>query len=182
MAQHIARIRGGVGRKRSPVSIFVERNLGFESEHHKRALQHLPGVDFYVDEHANRVGVLTTETTKHAMAQLVVVMLAERRVHVLDPLLSAEPQAQRTRFREQMETYSMQVRPRFPLAPPAARPLTRTRARTQVKQAENTFQKERIALSGKVGGMKDDVCICFQLACYYTQLQTQRAVTAAVAK
>ena len=113
MAQHIARIRGGVGRKRSPVSIFVERNLGFESEHHKRALQHLPGVDFYVDEHANRVGVLTTETTKHAMAQLVVVMLAERRVHVLDPLLSAEPQAQRTRFREQMETYSMQVRPCF---------------------------------------------------------------------
>jgi hypothetical protein len=111
VAQHIARIRGGVGRKRSPVSIFVERNLGFESEHHKRALQHLPGVDFYVDEHANRVGVLTTETTKHAMAQLVVVMLAERRVHVLDPLLSAEPQAQRTRFREQMETYSMQVWP-----------------------------------------------------------------------
>ena len=136
MAQHIARIRGGVGRKRSPVSIFVERNLGFESEHHKRALQHLPGVDFYVDEHANRVGVLTTETTKHAMAQLVVVMLAERRVHVLDPLLSAEPQAQRTRFREQMETYSMQVLPLLILlGPPAAHPEQTTDTHTRARRS-----------------------------------------------
>jgi hypothetical protein len=45
----------------------------------------------------------------------------------------------------------------------------------QVKQAANTFQKERIALSGKIGGMKDDVCICLQLACYFTQLESQRA-------
>ena len=28
---------------------------------------------------------------------------------------------------------------------------------------------------GKVGGMKDDVCICLQLAAYFTQLETQRA-------
>jgi len=46
----------------------------------------------------------------------------------------------------------------------------------QVKEPENTFQKERVALSGKVGGMKDDLCICLQLACYYTQLENLRTV------
>jgi hypothetical protein len=46
----------------------------------------------------------------------------------------------------------------------------------QFKLGTNTFQKDRVALSGKVGGMKDDICICLQLACYYTQPQTQRSV------
>ena len=131
----------------------MERNLGFEAEHHKRALEHIPGVTFYVDQKASRVGVLTTEATKHAMAQLVVSMLSERRIHVLSPLYSNEPDAMRVRLREQMETYS-----------------------AQFKQAPDTFGKDKIALSGKVGGMKDDVCICLQLAAYYTQLETQRAV------
>lgn len=58
----------------------------------------------------------------------------------------------RIRLREQMETYS-----------------------AQFKAAPDTFGKDRISLSGKVGGMKDDVCICLQLAAYYTQLETQRA-------
>jgi len=105
-----------------------------------------------VDQAANRVGVLTTEATKHAMAQLVVAMLAERRLHVLNPLCSNDPDGMRLRLREQMETYS-----------------------AQYKSAPDTFGKDRIALSGKVGGMKDDVCICLQLAAYFTQIETQRA-------
>lgn len=133
--------------------VFVERNLGFEAEHHKRALSDIPGVTFYVDQKANRVGVLTTEATKHAMATLVVSMLEERRMHILPTLYSNEPEAMRVRLREQMETYS-----------------------AQFKQAPDTFGKDRIALSGKVGGMKDDVCICLQLAAYFTQLENQRAV------
>jgi hypothetical protein len=32
-----------------------------------------------------------------------------------------------------------------------------------------------VSLSGKIGGMQDDVCICLQLACYFTQLEEQRA-------
>lgn len=115
-------------------------------------MQHLPGVHFYVDEHANRVGVLTTEQIKHAMCQLVNVMLAERRLHVANPLVSSDSKAMRKKLREQLETYSYQV-----------------------KLAQNTFQKERIALSGKVGGCKDDICICFQLACYFTQVLELRA-------
>jgi hypothetical protein len=141
-----------VGRKTCRFFIFVERNLGFEAEHHKRALGHLPGVTFYVDQKASRVGILTTEATKHAMAQLVVSMLAERRMHILPVLYSHEPEAMRVRLREQMETYS-----------------------AQFKQAPDTFGKDKISLSGKVGGMKDDVCICLQLAAYFTQLETQRA-------
>jgi hypothetical protein len=141
-----------VGRKTARFFVFVERNLGFEAEHHKRALDHIPGVSFYVDQKASRVGILTTEATKHAMAQLVVSMLAERRIHVLPVLYSNEPEAMRARLREQMETYS-----------------------AQFKQAPDTFGKDRIALSGKVGGMKDDVCICLQLAAYFTQLETRRA-------
>jgi hypothetical protein len=139
-------------QKKRRFFLFVERNLGFEAEHHKRALEHIPGVSFYVDHKASRVGVLTTEATKHAMAQLVVSMLAEKRVHVLPRLYSADPDAARIRLREQMETYS-----------------------AQYKQAPDTFGKDKISLSGKVGGMKDDVCICLQLAAYFTQLETQRA-------
>jgi hypothetical protein len=152
VAKHIARIRLDTGRKSSRFFVYVERNLGFEAEHHKRALEHIPGVTFYVDQKANRVGVLTTEGTKHAMATLVVSMLAERRMHVLEPLYSNDPAGMRVRLREQMETYGVQY-----------------------KAALNTFGKDRVALSGKVGGMKDDVCICLQLAAYYTQLETQRA-------
>ena len=127
MAEHIATIRSDLGRKGSRVFVYVERNLGFESEHHKRALEHLPGVSFYVDQGKGRVGVLTTEATKHAMAQLVVVMLAEQRIHVRSPLYSRDSPGVLVRFREQMETYSCQT-----------------------KAPDNTFQKERIALSGKV--------------------------------
>jgi hypothetical protein len=45
----------------------------------------------------------------------------------------------------------------------------------QYKAAIDTFGKDRLALSGKVGGMKDDLCICLQLAAYFTQIETQRA-------
>lgn len=31
----------------SKIKIYVERNLGFEAEHHHRALHDIPGVEFY---------------------------------------------------------------------------------------------------------------------------------------
>ena len=153
VGQHIKMLRLLPGKQASPITIFVERNLGFESEHHKRALETIPGVSFYLDQKANRVGVLTTEAIKHAMCQLVVVMLQERRIHVQKPLVSKDGKGMLLRLREQMEVYSYQF-----------------------KIGQNTFQRDRIALSGKVGGMKDDICICLQLACYFTQLQFQRLI------
>ena len=151
--EHIAGIRAGLGRKGSRIFIYVERNLGFEAEHHRRALGHLPGVRFYVDQGANRVGVLTTEQVKHGMCQLVVSMIRERRLHVANPLVSSNEHECKIRLREQMEVYGYQF-----------------------KAPANPFQKERVSLSGKIGGMADDVCICLQLACYFTQIEEQRAV------
>jgi len=80
-------------------------------------------------------------------------MLSEKRIHIQNPLISTNPQVMREKLKEQMKTYSYQV-----------------------KLAQNTFQKDRIALSGKVGGCKDDICICLQLACYFSHVESQRAV------
>jgi len=151
VAHHIHCLRREPGFANSRVIIYVERNLGFEAEHHKRALQFLPNTTFYVDETHDRVGILTTNPIKHAMCQLVVLMLEERRIHVRKPLVSRDPRGLALRLREQMEIYSYQF-----------------------KTAQTTFQKDQIAISGKVGGMKDDICICLQLACYFTQIERQR--------
>ena len=152
--QHIAKIRNLTGRRATKVHIFVERNLGFESEHHQRALADIPGVKFYVDAKANRVGMLMTEPIKHAMAQLVIVMLHEQRLHIMpeDQLVSNDPKGVRIRLREELEVYCQQV-----------------------KAADSVFQKDRIALSGKIGGLQDDLAICLQWMAYVTQLEDQRA-------
>jgi len=151
VAHHIHSLRREPGFSGSRVIIYVERNLGFEAEHHKRALQFLPNTTFYVDETHDRVGVLTTNAIKHGMCQLTLLMLEERRIHVRKPLISRDPRGMALRLREQMEIYSYQF-----------------------KTAQTTFQKDQIAISGKVGGMKDDICICLQLACYFTQIERQR--------
>ena len=39
----------------------VERNLGFEAEHHERALAGIPMTRHRVDHQAKRFGILTTE-------------------------------------------------------------------------------------------------------------------------
>lgn len=125
--------------------IYVERNYGFEAEHHQRALDHLENVSFRIDHNAQRVGVYTTNPVKHAACELLNVMLREQRVHVADPLCSRDSQSMRARLREQLEIYSYQY-----------------------KTADNVFQNERVALSGKVGGMKDDIAICLQLGIYFS--------------
>ena len=151
VAAHIGAIRRLPGFDASRFTIYVERNLGFEAEHHKRALSTIPNVRFYMDETHDRVGVLTTNAIKHGMCQLTLLMLEERRIHVRKPLVSKDPRGVVLRLREQMEIYSYQF-----------------------KAAQTTFQSDVVALSGKVGGMKDDICICLQLACYFTQIERQR--------
>ena len=154
VVEHIARLRERVIFSSSPVTIYVERNLGFEAEHHKRALTGaIPGqVSFYHDAQHDRTGMLTTNPIKHAMCRLVVAMLEEGRLCVAKPLSSRDPRGLLIRLREQLEVYSFQY-----------------------KEAETTFQADKVAISGKVGGMKDDICICLQLACYFTQMGVQRA-------
>lgn len=130
----------------SKIIIMVERNLGFEAEHHQRALNGLPNTSFRIDHAARRYGILTTEEVKYAMMTLFNNMLRDQRVSFLQPLLSEDPVAARRRIQEQMKVYSFQF-----------------------KQAVNCFGKQRVALCGKVGGMKDDVVIALQLAVYYSE-------------
>ena len=75
LEEHIHKLRSNLYRSNSKVTIFVERNLGFEAEHHKHALQHIPGVSFHCDERAGRVGVLTTDSVKYAAMEIFNVML-----------------------------------------------------------------------------------------------------------
>jgi hypothetical protein len=147
--EHIDKLRRDLYRSISRVKIYVERNLGFEAEHHQRALGDYPGVEFYVDAHASRVGVLTTNETKHAMATVCATMMRERRIHVAQPLISSrDPVGSVVRLREQAEMYSYQF-----------------------KSAINTFTQDRVALSGKVGGCHDDLIICLQLGVYWTNVE-----------
>lgn len=44
---HIASLRRNLYQTLSKIKIYVERNLGFEAEHHHRALHDIPGVEFY---------------------------------------------------------------------------------------------------------------------------------------
>lgn len=100
------------------------------------------------DSKAGRVGVLTDNSTKHAMSTVLNTMLRERRVHVAKHVTSRDSRFCLLRLREQMEIYSYQFKP-----------------------APNTFGKDQVALSGKVGGMKDDLCICLQLGVYWTSAE-----------
>ena len=132
----------------SPITIFVERNLGFEAEHFHRELRSLPLVTFYRDEQASRTGILTTDVVKLGAVTLTNIFLRERRMSMLpnDMFVARDAPEAKRRLREQLEIYSFQF-----------------------KSPENVFQKERYALSGKVGGMKDDLVICVQLGLYWTE-------------
>ena len=157
--EHINKLRKNVYRSSSKVKIFVERNLGFEAEHHRHGLSHIQNATFYEDHKAGRVGVLTTEAVKYAAMELLNILLRERRVATCKYFVSRDPKAAKTKLREQLEVFSFQY-----------------------KQAANTFQKDRAALSGKVGGMRDDVCICLMLGCYWTSsgVMEKRALGAIV--
>ena len=126
----------------------VERNLGFEAEHHHRALNMLANTRHRIDHQAQRYGILTTEDIKYGMMTLTNNMLRAQQINVMNPLISEDPVANRRRLREQLSTYSYQF-----------------------KAAASVFGKQQVTLNGKVGGMKDDVCVAIQLGIYYSQYE-----------
>lgn len=147
MKDHIARIRKNTFWVRSLVTIYVECNLGFESEHHERALRNIPGVTFWKDLQRQRVGVLTTHSIKHASCTLVNTMLRDNRIAFMRDsyFVSKETDRLKKLLLSELEIYSYQW-----------------------KSAATVFAKDRCALSGKVGGMKDDMAILLCLAAYWT--------------
>eukprot|EP00961_Rhodomonas_salina_P040428 543055-Rhodomonas_salina.4 len=74
-------------------------------------------------------------------------MMREDRVGVTGDLISRDAHMNKTKLRDQLEIFSYQW-----------------------KSAESVFQQDRCALSGKVGGMKDDMVMAFMLGVYFTQL------------
>lgn len=91
--------------------------------------------------------MLTTQSIKHAACELLNFMFREDRVELIPRFVSRDPKTARTKLREQLEVFSYQW-----------------------KTAESVFQQDRCALSGKIGGMKDDVVMAFMLGVYFTQL------------
>ena len=89
------------------VIIMCERNLGFEAEHHERALRGIPFTRHRVDHAAKRFGVLTTEDIKHAMCTLTNSLLRDQRINIQKPLLSEDPAANAKRLYEQLTIYSL---------------------------------------------------------------------------
>lgn len=96
----------------------------------------MPGVFFREDQKNGRVGLLTTNDIKHACATLLNIMLRENRLSILpeDKLTCKDPKGFMLKLKDQMNVYSYQH-----------------------KHASDVFGKTRVALSGKVGGMKDDI-------------------------
>lgn len=129
----------------SHITVFVERNLGFEAEHHYRELRDIENLTFYYDAKNQRHGILTTNEVKHSMVALTNAMLREGRVCIVEKLASRDPAVLRARLREQLQVYSYQF-----------------------KQAHNSFGRDAVALSGKIGGMKDDIVICLQLGILFS--------------
>ena len=152
VADHIRRIRQNLEWMHSRVVIYVERNLGHEAEHHRHALKDLSGVFFREDPKQGRVGLLTTNDIKHGCATLLNIMLREQRVGVVqeDELICKNPRDFVLKLKEQLNVYSYQF-----------------------KDAPDTFGKQRVALTGKVGGMKDDLVIALQLGIFFTDWDAQ---------
>jgi hypothetical protein len=143
--EHINRIRCIVTWARSPVIFFIERNLGFEAEHHERELCIIENSTFFREPGCDRSGVLTTNDSKHGMCAMLNAMLREGRMHCKEPIFSRDSASNRAKLKEQLNIYSYQF-----------------------KQAATTFQRDAVALSGKVGGMRDDLCICLQIGVLMT--------------
>ena len=79
----------------SEIVVMVQRNLGFEAEHHEKALGNMHNVRFRIDRQAKRFGILTTEEVKYQMMVLTNNMLREQRIAWRKPLLSREPEENR---------------------------------------------------------------------------------------
>ena len=146
--RHVRDLRKIAQFEYSDLMIIVERNLGFEAEHMQRALRDEPLTRFWRDAQQQRTGVTTTDVIKHAAMTLTNVFLRERRLCLLpnEMFVAHDPLEVKRRIREQLEIYSLQF-----------------------KTGETVFTKTRIALSGKVGGFKDDLVICLQLGLYWTE-------------
>lgn len=84
------------------------------------------------------------------MCTLTNAMLREKRISLRsgEAFISNDEASMKKLLREELETYSYQF-----------------------KSASTIFSRDQCALSGKVGGMRDDMAIALQLAVYWTSIE-----------
>jgi hypothetical protein len=113
-------------------------------------------VFFREDAKNNRVGVLTTQDVKFGMSTLLNIMLRDSRLCILpqDKLICKNPRDFCIRLKEQMNVYSLQF-----------------------KDPDGPFGKQRVALTGKVGGLKDDIVIALQLGIFFTDWDAEHGLS-----
>ena len=100
--RHIAALRARFQFAESQIIVMVERNLGFEAEHHQRALAGIPGTRHRIDHQAKRYGVLTTQDIKYGMMTLLNTMLRDQRINILPDIVSDNAAACTRRLKEQL--------------------------------------------------------------------------------
>lgn len=157
LEDHIVRLRQSTSDwLHSRVIIYVERNLGHEAEHHRHALKDIPNVWFREDAKKQRVGVLTTNEIKHGMATLLNVMLREQRLCIFakEQFVSKDPAGFHERLHEQLHVYSYSH-----------------------KDPADVFGTQRVALSGKISGLKDDVVVALQLGIFFSDFDAKYGLT-----
>jgi len=112
LADHIHRLRKNIRWEHSWITIFVESNLGYESEHHERSLRGMYNVHFHRDLQRGRVGVCTTLEIKHAAVKLTNTLLIEQRISLADDqiFVSLNSAEVKSKLRDQLTIYSYQFK------------------------------------------------------------------------
>ena len=131
----------------SQVCIIVERNLGFEAEHLYRECQNTIENSCYMYEPgAERIGVLTTHARKIAYVSVMNNMLRDNRIYAASTTtwVEHEKNNSRSQLLDQLRFFGFSF-----------------------SHTENAFQKEKMAISGKSSGGKDDLCMALLIGLFF---------------
>lgn len=147
LRDHIRRVRDSYGMLQdSTVRIIIERNLGFEAEHLFRECKTIENSRFICEPDKNtRIGVLTTQERKLGFVTYTNVLLRENRIFAHDQdWVEVNDNGTRKMLLDQLSFFGFTfMRP------------------------DNSFQKEKFAISGKSAGGKDDLCMALLIGIYF---------------
>ena len=130
----------------SNVCIIVERNLGFEAEHlFRECRDSIPNSSFLCEPGIERIGVLTTHSRKIAYVGVMNNLLRETRIFINSQTwVDCGKNKTTTMLLEQLSFFGFAF----------TRP-------------ENAFQKEKVAISGKSSGGKDDLWMALLIGLFF---------------
>jgi len=147
LKQHVQMVRSrDENLASSNVCIIVERNLGFEAEHlFRECRDSIPNSAFLCEPGVERIGVLTTHSRKIAYVSVMNNLLRETRIFIgREHWVDCGNNKTSTMLLEQLSFFGFAF----------TRP-------------ENAFQKEKMAISGKSSGGKDDLCMALLIGLFF---------------